>query len=150
MRLVSTTHIAKAFGVTKSTIGTWRHRYPDFPKPAETEPYPRYHLSDIEKWYAKQFPHKLEAKRVRLIRHQAANGKVTTTSSEFPSLERARGYLQAVRTLLFTEWRVIASKDAFTASQGGDIEVWTVDVTSGEPEEWFVVDARLRATGRRQ
>ena len=149
MREVSTTHIAKRFGVTKDAIAQWRRRYPTFPKPVRTDPYPLYDMDHIERWYHTQWPGREDLTVTTIHRYRVGSEEgVQLTSVPFGPIERARGYLQGVRELQFSDWRVFWDADSFSAHRGNEIEVWVLDPTTGEPDPWYIHDARLREAGK--
>ena len=149
MRLVTQPEIARTFGVTKDAVVKWRTRYRDFPKPASVDPYPRYNLDEVERWYAAKWPDRVMVSgQVKIHHFSITPGGSQVTTSTSGSLDFARGYLTGLRVGAYAEWRCFQTKEGFSAHRGNETHVYVINPTSAEPEEWYVYDSRFKATGK--
>lgn len=145
--MVSTGQLGPIFGVQANTVRVWRKRYPDFPDPETTVPYPMYDLGKMQRWHASRWPNRVDRWQMRIHRFQASTGGVRLTTQRSGNLDYAQGYLKAVRDLMFADWRVFYTKEGFSAHKANDIEVWVVDPTEYDPEPWYVYDTRFKTAG---
>lgn len=137
--------VAKLFGVSTSAIHNWVRRYSDFPANQGIPEYPLYRKSEVLRWFAQQWPDRVDQYATRLHYFTVEPGHVELETTVLGPLREAKGYLQAMRNYLFDGWRVYSTPMGFSAHRGNDVRVLVLDLSDDEPEPWFTYDARFRA-----
>lgn len=61
--IVGTEEIARILGVKRETVGQWRHRYPDFPKPIREGFEAIWDWYDIVRWHNKRITKRGDTRR---------------------------------------------------------------------------------------
>jgi hypothetical protein len=144
--------LARLAGVQHDTIRQWRYRYEDFPEPASTDDlgHARYDQAQFILWFLERKPEKAAGWECQLHRFTVTStGSTHVDTSPFGVYLEARGYLRAVRDHLYGEWVIWHTRDGFCAEKDGQVDIWAIDPTQGEPEEWFVYEQRYKAAGRK-
>lgn len=145
--LVSVGQIARIFGKSRDAPIKWRIRYPSFPQPKATNPYPMYDLDEVIAWYQAKWPNRMALLETRLHHYKVTSGAVMLTTTRLGPLEQAKGFLKAVQSFQYADWRVYSTSLGFSAHRGNEIEVYVLDVTDLDPHPWHYYDTRYRTGG---
>ena len=136
------------FDVKIDTVRKWRTRgRDDFPDPAlSPSNHPWYDRADIIHWYLRRWPERSATWPVRLHRFYVggADGTREEQTIDFGPVMEARGYLRAVETLQYRDWRTWKTSEGLVAERGNEIHVWFLDPTEDEPEDWFIYQGRIK------
>ncbi len=147
-KLIRKADMARMANRSPSTISKWIVRYEDFPKPVlgDGTAIPYFSEREFINWYTSRWPERA-AKLWRVLHlFEVRSSEVThEVMAEGPGGD-VMAYMRAYRDLRYDGWKVHSSRDGFVATRDGTTHVMAID--GDEPQDWFVYEARIKATRR--
>lgn len=132
------------------TVAKYAQRNEDFPEPKiggdTTHPY--YSEREFLNWYMDKFPDRTLALPRWLHLFEVSTPTTTHRVLKHGPGAEVVAYMRAYRDIKYPDWKITTSADGFVARKDGTIHVAALDTE--EPEEWFVYEQRILATGSRK